>query len=158
MEYIIIVPLIVFFWFFILAIFLILLSKNTSVEQILLISAAIIAAARITSYFEEDLSKDLAKLFPFTVLVIFLLEPNFFKLGILLERAMEIPSLLNHILIFLIFIVVLEVIMRLIFLVVDFWTSEEEIWELEKAKRAAEEKYDNSKINIPKPKIVRVKI
>ena len=72
-EYIIILPLFVFFWFSILSILLLLLSKTQSVDQIVLVSAAIVAATRLTSYLSQDLSKDLAKMFPFTILAVFLL-------------------------------------------------------------------------------------
>ena len=80
-EYIIILPFLVVFWFAVLSLFILLLSESASTEQILLISAAIIASTRITAYISEDLSKDLAKILPFTVLGIFILNPNFLKNG-----------------------------------------------------------------------------
>jgi hypothetical protein len=110
-----------------LSLFFLLLSKSKSVEQILLVSAAVVAATRLASYFEEDLSKDLAKIFPFTVLAIFLLEPDFFKLSIIINRITYVPNLLNHILVYLIFITALEIFIRGVFLIIDFWTSDNEI-------------------------------
>ena len=125
-EYLIILPLVVFFWFSILSILLLLLSKTQSVNQIVLISAAIVAATRLTSYLSQDLSKDLAKMFPFTILAVFLLDPHFFEIGTLIGRVTEIPLLLSNIFGFLIFIIILEVIMRFLFTIVDFFASSEE--------------------------------
>jgi len=126
LEYIIILPIIVFFWFSVLAIFLLILSKDQSVNQILLISAAIIAATRITAYYATDLSKDLAKMFPFTVLAVFLLEPNFFSVQKFIQRFSQIPNMLSHILIYLVFIFGLEVFFRIIFVLFDLMTGSEE--------------------------------
>lgn len=111
-EYIIVLPFIVFFWFAMLAVFLILLSKQQSAETIILISAAIVASVRITSYYKEDLSRDLAKLFPFTILAVFLLSPEFFSFELLVSQFSKIPSLLNNILYYLIFIIGIEMILR----------------------------------------------
>jgi len=126
LEYVIILPILVFFWFSILSIFLLLLSKAQSVSQILIISAAIVAATRMTAYYSTDLSKDLAKMFPFTVLAVFLLDPDFFSIEKMIIRFSEIPSLINHILGFLIFIFCLEIFMRVLFTVTELFSSGEE--------------------------------
>ena len=126
LEYLIITPILVFFWFSILAVALLLLSKSQSVDQILLISAAIVAAVRLASYYSQDLAKDLAKMFPFTVLAVFLLDPQFFVFEKFIERFSEISPLLSNILIYLIFIIALEIIMRSLFTIVDLFLSREE--------------------------------
>ena len=66
LEYIIILPFLIFFWFLIFTLFLLVLTENLPVNSLLIISATIIAAIRMTAYYNEDLSKDLAKLVPFT--------------------------------------------------------------------------------------------
>lgn len=124
LEYVIIVPILVFFWFSILAVFLLLLSKSQSVSQILIISAAIVAATRMTAYYSGDLSKELAKMFPFTILAIFLFDPDFFNIEKTIARFSEIPSLLGHVLVFLIFIIILEIAMRGLFTIIDLLGSE----------------------------------
>ncbi len=125
-EYVIIVPIFVFIWFGFLAVFLLILSKSQSINQILIISAAIVAATRMTAYYSGDLSKDLAKMFPFTVLAVFLLDPDFFSIEKLIGRFAELPSLFGHILIYLVFIALLEVVMRGLFTVIDLLSSHEE--------------------------------
>ena len=124
-EYIIVLPFIVFFWFAILTFFLILLSKQ-NVEAILLISAAIVASVRMTSYYKEDLSKDLAKLFPFTILAVFLLSPDFFSFELLVLQFSKIPSLLSNILYYLFFIIGLEIILRFFEIIFSVRNSSED--------------------------------
>ena len=112
-EYLIILPILTFFWFTVLAILVLILSKGIEVKTILLISAALVAAVRITSYVSEDLSKDLAKMLPFTLLAIAITTAGFFDVSALLLRIEEIPSLFSHILYYLLFIVIVELVMRI---------------------------------------------
>ena len=111
-EYMVILPFLVLFWFTIFSMFLLLLSQSQNAQQILLISAAIIASTRITAYFSEDLSKDVAKILPFTVLAMFILGENFFDLGNLISKISQIPSLFTDVLMFIIFIFAIEFILR----------------------------------------------
>jgi hypothetical protein len=124
-EYLVILPFLVFFWFSILSLFLFLLSEG-SPEQILLVSAAIIASTRITAYIGEDLSKDLAKILPFTVLATFLLNPNFFNTLNIINKFSGIPGLLNNFLIYIVFIFIIEYVLRSIYSIAQLFASEEE--------------------------------
>jgi len=117
-EYIIVLPVLVFFWFAVLAFLLMLLSQEQSVSQILLVSAAVVGAIRVTSYFREDLSRDLAKMFPFTVLAIFLLSPEFFKFSAVVEKLTEIPAFFNNIFFYLVFVVAFEICIRFVYTIV----------------------------------------
>jgi len=114
-EYVIILPFLVLFWFTVFAIFFLLLSKSQSAEQILLITAAIIASTRVTAYISESLSKDIAKIFPFTVMVLFLLDPDFFRLNTFFDKLIQIPELFDKILVFVIFIFAVELILRTVY-------------------------------------------
>ena len=125
-EYIIILPALVFFWFAILAFLLLLLSKGQSVAQILLVAAAVVGAIRVTSYFREDLSRDLAKMFPFTVLAIFLLGPNFLDFSSVIEKLLEVPLFLNNIVFYLIFVIAFEIFIRFIYTIVFLFKHPEE--------------------------------
>lgn len=112
LEYIVILPFLIFFWFLIFTVFLLLLTENLPVGNLLIISATIIAAIRMTAYYNEDLSKDLAKLVPFTLLGISIINPNFFDIGRIISQISEIPQFINQIVFYLIFIVVLEIVLR----------------------------------------------
>lgn len=127
LEYIIILPFLVFLWFGIFSVFLLVLSENQSVGQILLISASIIAATRLTAYYSVNLAKDVAKLFPFTVLAVFILNPQTFAIDTLISRFTQIPELLNQILVYIVFIFAVEIIMRFFFTIVEFFSSEEDV-------------------------------
>lgn len=116
-EYLIILPILTFVWFGVLAIFLLMLSKVENVATILLISAALISAVRVTAHVSENLSRDLAKMLPFTLLALFLVEPNFFSINLFIDRLSQIPSLVSQIPYYLVFIVVLEFLTRIIELI-----------------------------------------
>ena len=124
-EYIIILPVVVFFWFFVISIILLLLAKEHSISNILLISATMVGAIRISAYYNEDLSKDLAKLFPLTVLAVAFLTPNFFDLNNTISKISEIPNLFTNIIFYLIAIVILEFVLRIFFLIIPNQDEEE---------------------------------
>ena len=135
-EYLVILPFLVFFWFTILALFLLLLSEGNP-EQVLLVSAAIIASTRITSYIGEDLAKDLAKILPFTVLATFLLNPNFFNTLNIVGKFSQIPSLFNSFLIYIVFIFIIEYVLRSVYSIAQLFDSESSVGNstvIEKAK------------------------
>ena len=115
-EYIIILPFLIFFWFSIFTIFLILLSTTPEISQILIISAAVIASIRAVAYYKEDLSREIAKLFPFTLLAIIVLNPNTFSEVQYVEKIAthlnQIPNFFSQIGYYLLFIIILEIILR----------------------------------------------
>ncbi|MCK4649810.1 hypothetical protein KAT36_01120 [Candidatus Pacearchaeota archaeon] len=111
-EYIILLPVLTFFWFATLSILILLLAKGLEINTILLIAAALVASVRATSYVSEDLSKDLAKMLPFTLLAISITTAGFFDAADLLSRIVEIPNLFTNIPYYLLFIVAIELIMR----------------------------------------------
>lgn len=126
LEYIIILPILVFSWFAILSFLLLLLSRDQPIEQILLVSAAVVGAIRVTSYFKEDLSKDLAKVFPFTVLIIFLLSPNPLEFVSVLGKISQLPLFINNIFYYLVFIICFEIFIRFIYTITYLFKHPEE--------------------------------
>ncbi len=112
LEYLVILPFVVFFGFAIFTIFLLFLTENLEVSALLTISAVIIAVIRMACYYKEDLAKDLAKLLPFTLLAISLVNPNFLDFNRILGNIAQLPSFFNQIIIYLAFIVLLEIVLR----------------------------------------------
>ena len=112
-EYIILLPVLTFFWFSTLSILILVLAKGLEVKTILSIGAALVASVRITSYISEDLAKDLAKMLPFTLLAIAITTSGFFDISIFFSRISEIPSLFSDVPYYLLFIVAIELIMRI---------------------------------------------
>jgi len=114
LEYIILLPILTFFWFAFLAILILVLAQGMQASTVLLISTALIASVRATSYVSQTLSKDLAKMVPFTLLTIAITNKGFFQITPLLGRITEIPSLFSDIPYYLLFIVLVELTMRLV--------------------------------------------
>ncbi len=114
LEYIIILPILTFFWFFVMAVLFFLLAKELPIWHILLVSGSIIGAIRITAYYNEDLSKDIAKIFPFTILAIALVNPNFFNFSGTIGKISLIGDLMGDVLIFLIVLIILEFVLRML--------------------------------------------
>jgi len=135
-EYIIILPFLIFFWFAVLALIIILLSEEQTGQQILIVSAAIVASIRMLAYYKEDLSRDLAKMFPFTVLVIFILTPSFFSVERVITRLSEVPPFFTNVLFFLFFIVAIEILLRIIDTLIHLFRSDEEQEIIEEKKIA----------------------
>lgn len=113
-EYIILLPIMTIFWFSILSVLTLILAENLSVSTVLLITTALVASVRITSFISEDLSKDLAKMLPFTLLAIAITNADFFNIPLFLDRINEVPTLFSNILYYLIFIMAVELIMRIL--------------------------------------------
>lgn len=115
-EYIIILPSLILFWFATFSFFLMVLSPDQEISQIFLISSIIVVVIRMTSYYREELSQELAKLMPFTVLAISVIDPLFFRKteyinGILMQMS-QIPSFFWQIMHYLGFIFFIEVFLR----------------------------------------------
>ena len=117
LKYGIIFPLYIFLWFVILSLFLLLLTEEAAVSHILLVSISVVSATRVISYYKEDLSSDLAKLVPFALLAISLIDPNFFSIETTIQKLSEVPLLWSQILQFLIFSIALEWILRILYLI-----------------------------------------
>ena len=113
LEYVVLLPIVTFLWFTTLAVLILILADGIAAATVLLISAALVASVRATSYISESLSKDLAKMVPFTFLAIAITKPSFFEIDLLIGRITEIPSLLTDVPYYLIFIISIEIIMRI---------------------------------------------
>jgi hypothetical protein len=140
-EYVIILPVLVFFWFVVLAFMLLLLSESQPVNQILLVSAAIVGAVRVVSYFKENLARDMAKLFPLTVLGIFLLSPDFLRFSSVLEKLVEVPLFFTHIFFYLVFVIFFEIFIRAVYTLTFLFKRPEE-QEMEEVEEAIKDEED----------------
>ena len=111
-EYIIILPLIIFLGFALFTLLMIFLTEELSTSALLLISATIIATIRLTAYFREEIAKDLAKLIPLTFLAVSLLTPGFFSVERIIGKLTEMPMFIDEIFIYLVFIMIMEIVLR----------------------------------------------
>lgn len=115
LKYIIIFPLLTFIWFSVLTVIMFFLSKSQSTSTILLLSMAVIAASRIAAYIREDAAMEIAKILPLAVLGVFLVDPTYFSLGTTTARIYEIPTLGVLLLNYILFAIILEFGLRLIY-------------------------------------------
>jgi len=134
LEYVLLIPFIIFFWYVIFTFFLFLFVEETvAINTILFISAIAIAAIRMSSYLPkngENLARELAKTLPFAFLAVSVLNPTLFTNIVerVSSRFGEISSFFEGILTYLLFIVILEIILRFFeFIFNIFEVSEEEL-------------------------------
>jgi len=114
-KYFFLYPFVAILFFLGFSLILISLTKEDSysVVGILQLSFAIILAIRITAYYTEDLSKDVAKMLPFAVLGIFLVDSTYFSLETVYSRISLVPENVNLIVQLLIMIILVEWILRI---------------------------------------------
>jgi hypothetical protein len=112
LEYMIILPFLVLSWFAVFTFFILFLTKGLEVQTVLLISTVIIVSIRVTAYYREELSKELAKLLPFTLLAVSMTEKGFFDFQEILGKVSQLPSFFGSILSYILIIIVLEIILR----------------------------------------------
>ena len=113
-KYLIVFPVFAFFWFSVLTLILAFLAKDQSFAETLLVALATVGAIRVTAYYDEDLSRDLAKILPFAVLAIFLIDASFFSVGESLDILTEAWDYTEKIVYSLSFIVALELVLRIL--------------------------------------------
>lgn len=139
LKYGVLFPFYVILWFFMFSIFLFLLGTGISAQNVIFISISYIATTRIASYYKEDLSNDLAKLLPFSLLAILITNPSFFSIDMVLQRFSQLTAFGSKIFEFLVFIVFLEWIIRF-FYVIKNALFPEKIQEAEIQYESIEEK------------------
>ena len=113
-KYIILFPVFAFFWFAVITLILAFLAKNQSFSDVLLMGLATVGTIRVAAYINEDLSRDLAKMLPFAVLGIFLINTSFFTITDSLTILNESINFADNIIYYLLFLIALEFALRLI--------------------------------------------
>ncbi len=114
-EYIILMPILVFFWFVVFTLFLIFLTEELPVNTVLLLSVTVIAAIRMCSYipnYGENVAKEIAKLLPLTLLAVSLVTRGFLDFEKVIGQLSQVPDFFNLIFNYLLFIIILETILR----------------------------------------------
>ncbi len=126
-EYLIILPVVVFLWFGVFTIFLIFLTESLELKTLLIISVTIVTAIRMTAYYKEDLARDLAKMIPLTLLAVAITQ-GLFNFEKVLSQIQLIPSFFSDIWTYLLFIIIVEFLLRfldVIFLAFNLYEENE---------------------------------
>ena len=117
LKYFFLFPFVAFLFFAGFSLMLLFLTKSYEVSEILSISFALITAIRITAYYSGDLSKDVAKMLPFALLGIFLVDASYFRIEDIIDKAYELPDFFVMALQFIIFIIFVEWILRVLLVI-----------------------------------------
>ena len=112
LKYFFLFPFVAILFFLGFSLLLLFLTRNLEVEQVLSTSFAIILAIRITAYYSDDLSKDVAKMLPFALLGVFLVDPSYFNFDKTMSNINSLPENVNIIVMFVFFIIIVEWILR----------------------------------------------
>ena len=113
-KYLIVFPAFAAFWFAVLTLILTFLSRDRPITDVLLIALATVTTIRMTAYYNEDLSRDVAKILPFAVLALFLIDASFFNVRESLEVLRDANDVRETILYYLLFLVLVEFGLRLL--------------------------------------------
>lgn len=116
-KYVIVFPLVVLVWFIVYSTFLFFMAPDIPKEHVFLIVISLVVTVRISAYYKEDLAKDFAKLIPFALLGIFLTSNIFFTPKDIMERAYDFIPFLGKIIGFIIYAIIVETILRILFLI-----------------------------------------
>jgi len=112
-EYIFFVPFLTFFWFAVFVVLIGFLSRSVDITNVLLVSMALIGTIRFAAYYNEGLSKDLAKMIPFALLGVFLIDISFFSVQGTIEVLKQITDHVPTLIYYFIFIIVLEFVLKI---------------------------------------------
>jgi hypothetical protein len=115
-KYGLIFPVVVFIAFAAFSLMLFIVGKTIPSNQVLVISIVIVAAVRVSSYYNEDLSRDVAKMLPFTILGIAIADPTFLSLEIVSSRLAGIAGFLPLLIRYVIFVILIEWVLRILLL------------------------------------------
>ncbi len=114
-EYIIILPIIIFIGFIAFGSFLTILSSDLDVQTIIFLTVIIVGAIRMIAYvpkYGQDVAQEVAKIIPLTLLSVFILNPSFFEFSRVVEHIGQVPLFIENIFLYLVFIIILEFVLR----------------------------------------------
>ncbi|MBE3122156.1 MAG: hypothetical protein IMZ43_02055 [Thermoplasmata archaeon] len=114
LKYSLLFPFLASLFFIGFSLMLLFLAKNLEIATILSTSFAIIIAIRMTAYYNEDLSKDLAKLMPFVLLGVFLVDPSYFSWSDIMSKINSLPEFFAMGIQFILLIMIIEWILRIV--------------------------------------------
>ena len=136
LKFLFVFPIIAFFWFLVLTVLLTIMAKGQGLDGILLVSMAVVGSIRVSSYYNEALSTDLAKILPFALLGILLIDSSIVSFSGAVENLMAALARWETMAYYLVAIVVLEFALRMVSTIFFNLSVLAARTELEKADRA----------------------
>jgi len=117
-KYIIIFPIIMYGWVVVCFFFMWTLNTSLNFDILTLVMVGIISASRIAAHWNEKLAEDIMKFLPFNLLFTLLLNPNLDFVKIV-DAIDNFPPVMLELTIFIVFLGVLEAILKLIYFLVS---------------------------------------
>ena len=112
-EHVVVYPVLITAWYLVFVVLLAFLARGLGVETLLLVAMAVVAAVRVTAYYSEDLSRDLAKMLPLALLGVVILEgASSVAFGESLGLVREIGLHWRRVLAYVLLLVPLELVLR----------------------------------------------
>src|SRR3989344_7018845 len=113
MKYLILFPVYSFLWFLLFSFLLFLLSRARPIEDILFFGIVVVAATRLGAYVSERLAEDMAKLLPWSLILVFLIDPAAVTLEGAIESFTTFMQYVPQVAKYLLFIIFIEWILRI---------------------------------------------
>lgn len=114
-KFILLFPAFAFLWFAALTVMLVFLSEDRQLSTILILALATVSAIRVCAYYDEDLSRDLAKILPFAVLAIILIDTSSLDIQQSVDVLRQINEHWRTVFYYWVFLVALELVLRVIY-------------------------------------------
>ena len=110
----VIFPLFVVFWFGVLAGLMLLMGRGQSIDGIMLGAMGVVATIRVCAYYKTALATDIAKILPFALLGIMLIDSSLVKIPESAETIEAASSRIETVTYYLVAVVVLEFMLRIV--------------------------------------------
>ena len=113
LKYFLFFPFIAFLFFLGFSLMILFITREYDFSAILSTSFAVVIAIRLTAYYSEDLSKDVAKMLPFALLGLYISDPSYFSYAEISAKINSLPEFLNLCIQFILLIVIIEWFLRI---------------------------------------------
>ncbi len=107
-------PLFISFWFVVLAGLLLLMGRSQSIDGIMLGAMGVVATIRVCAYYREALATDIAKILPFALLGIMLIDSSLVRIPDSAESIQDAAARIETVIYYLIAVVALEFLLRIL--------------------------------------------
>jgi hypothetical protein len=114
LKYMVFFPFVAFLFFIGFSLLLLFITKDYDIQILLSTAFAMVAAIRIVAYYSEDLSRDLAKMLPFALLGLFIVDPQYFSFEDIISKMSSIPIFFTLCIKYILYIVFMEWILRVL--------------------------------------------
>jgi hypothetical protein len=107
-------PFVALLFFLGFSLMLLFLTRNYEIYGILSTSFAVVVAIRITAYYKENLSRDVAKMLPLALLGLALVEPAYFNYEEIIDKIYSLPEFFTLCVQFILLITLIEWNLRML--------------------------------------------